>query len=157
MKISEFDDAKKIADIIKDKDTQNHLKIEYEEGVKIKKDKTTYAKVVDGEVVNIFESSNFKANQQRYYESTESTTKAGDKASDTNYAKFSLAKENLDEGKKVEIYELTGDKKENLEKYYQEEDKYPLENFQMNGEKIPEKILEQKKKDMEEYEKSKKK
>ena len=157
MKISKFDNAKKIADIVKNEDKPDCLEVKYVEKIELKKGKTTYAKVVDGEVVNISESSNFKANQERYYKNTESTAKAGDKASDTNYAKYFLAKENLDEDKKVEIYELTGSKKENLKKYYQEEDKYPLENFQMNGEKIPEKILEQKKKDIEEYEKSKKK
>lgn len=155
--IDKFEGAKEIANITKNKDKPNELKVEYVDGIEIKKEKTTYAKVVNGEIVNICESSNFKANQERYYKSTQSVIKAGDKASDTNYAKHALALQDLNEDKKVQIFELPGSKKENLEKFKElEGEKYPKENFQMNQEKIPEEILEQKKIDMEEYENSKK-
>ena len=160
--IDQFEEAKKIADIKKNKDKPDELKIEYVDGVEIKKEKTTYAKVVNNsEIVNIYESGNFKSNQERYYKSTRNVKEGGDIASDTNYIKYSLALKNLNECKTVEIYELHGSKKENLKKFEKlnrgrGRKKFPEENYQMNKEKIPREILKQKKKDMKEYENNKK-
>lgn len=53
----------------------------------------------------IFESSNITA-LAKNYESTESVSKAGDKASDTNYAKHHLALQDLNEGKKWRFMNL---------------------------------------------------
>ena len=156
MNINEFDGAEKIADIEKDKDNSSgNLKVVFVKGYKQDK-KAAFAEVSNDEVVNIFESSDIKA-MTKYYESTESTRVAGDKASDTNYAKYWLAKKELEEGKKFEIWQLQGSKEENLEFYYKKEKKYPKYNFQKNNEKIPEEILKQKEKDEQEYKKNLKK
>lgn len=156
--LGDFQDAKKIATISKDNNNEKKLHIEYENPPA--KKKAAYAEVVtdeygNKEITNIFESSNFKQNHQRYYESTENVIKKGDKASETNYAKNPLALQDINEGKKVEIYELQGTKKDNLEYYKEKYGCAPRKNFQANGKKIPEEIIQQCKKDKEEYEENK--
>lgn len=141
MKIDDFDNSKKIADIVKDDKNPNDLKLSYTQEVK-KGEKTTYAKVVNGEVKHIFESSNFKS-LSRYYKNHNTIKKQGDKATDSNFVKYPLAKANVEKGDKVEIYELEGSRKECLGKYHKEENRYPDENFQANKENIPNTIIKE--------------
>ncbi|KPH53916.1 hypothetical protein [Helicobacter pullorum] len=143
MKISDFDGAKKIADIVKDNKNTDNLKLDYVADAEVKKgEKCTYAKVVNEEVTNIFESSNFRQ-LDRYFKNHNTIKRQGDKASDSNFAKYPLAKANIEKGDKVEIYELQGTKKECLEKYHKQENRYPDENFQANNEKIPDGIIKE--------------
>ncbi|WP_279144577.1 hypothetical protein [Helicobacter pullorum] len=139
MKISDFDGAEKIADIVKDDKNTDNLKLNYFAKVE-KGEKTTFAKVVNGEIKHIFESSNFKQ-IDRYYKNHNTIKRQGDKASDSNFAKYPLAKDNIEKGDKVEIYKLKGSKKECLEQYRGKENRYPDENFQANNEKIPDEII----------------
>lgn len=141
MKIDNFNGAKKIADIVKDDKNPNDLKLKYAT-TKIKKGKKiTYAKVVNGEITHIFESSNFKS-LSRYYKN-HNTVKKKDKAIDSNFVKYPIAKMNLEQGNRVEIYELNGSRSECLKKYYKQEDCYPNENFQANNNNIPNDILQE--------------
>lgn len=154
--LDDFQGATKIASILRDDNKKGDLRFEYEK--KPAKKKTTYAEVVtdkegNKEITNIFESSDFKRNQERYYKSTDSVIKKGDKASETNYAKNPLALEDINNGKEVEIFELPGTKRDNLRHYKEIHGYAPRKNFQANDEKIPEIIEHDRKKNIEEYKK----
>lgn len=141
MEINDFKKYRKIADIIKDDGDSNNLRVNCVTKEIKKGKKTTYAKVVDGKIKHIFESSDFKS-LSRYYKNHNTIKQQGDKATDSNFAKYPLAKADLDAGKKVKIYELNGTKKECLEQYHKQEGKYPDENFQANKDKIPNEIIQ---------------
>lgn len=142
MKIDDLKGYRKIADIIKDNVDSNNLQVNCVAKEIKKGKKTTYAKVVDGKIKHIFESSDFKS-LSRYYKNHNTIKQQGDKATDSNFAKYPLAKADLEAGQKVEIYELNGTKKECLKQYYKQEGKYPDENFQANKDKIPNEIIQE--------------
>lgn len=102
--LNDFNNSIKIATVSKTND-ENELCVNYEKDIEISEEKVTYAEVTtdkmgNKEITSIFESSDFKKNQQRYYESRDSVIKKGDKASETNYAKNFLACEDINDGKK---------------------------------------------------------
>lgn len=137
MNINEFENIEKVANIIPDDNRDGSLEVEFVAEEVIKDKKVTYAKVVDGDIKHIFESGNIRA-LSRYYKNHDSIQEKGDKATETNFAKYLLAKLDIEKGKRVEIYKLEGTKKECLNKYYEKENRYPDENFQANNEKFPE-------------------
>lgn len=143
MKIDDFKGYRKIADIIKDDADSNNLQVNCVAKEIKKGEKTTYAKVVDGKIKHIFESSDFKSLSRYYRNHNKIKQLKGDKATDSNFAKYPLAKADLEAWKKVEIYELNGTKKECLKQYYKQENKYPDENFQSNKDKIPNEIIQE--------------
>ncbi|WP_416861000.1 hypothetical protein [Helicobacter ganmani] len=135
MNIKEFE-VEKIANIIKQ---DNDEKLKVEKLRELPKGKLTLLETNNGEITNVFESSNPNS-VFKFYEN--GGIQGNGKPCESNFAKHELAKQDIKEKRTVEIYMSSKPKKEILTTIKEKDGKYPSKNFQLNKERIPKKIVD---------------